>query len=402
MVEPLSFDPFDPASAHGIGGLAQRLHREAPVLRLAGGGVLVSRYHDVRSVLLASSRFANAGGFRPSGLFVPLEDRTLGELDPPDHGPIRRLAVGAVAGAEAIGALRDFTRETVAGLLDTVLARGAGDLVADVSVPLTNRVIATMLGVPLAQSDWLAAQADAILKSEMPVTNRTERGSGYAGAFPEFTAFIDDLIRRRTSPRATGSDAISRLIAAAGDATVAPPLTIIRMVLTQLLLGGGATTRDFLGNFFHLMIERPDLHRALRDDPSLVPAAVEEGLRLMPPVLFLIRSTTERMAMGGVEIAEGERVVAATAAANRDAELYPDPDSFRLDRCEPPPHLAFGLGSHFCVGSALARMEIRIAVEEFVARVAPGGLRLAPSFVFRFMPTPFLFGPVGVAVECAA
>jgi cytochrome P450 len=93
MDNSFTFDPFDPAQTHAIADVARRLAVEEPVLRLRSGFVMVSRYEDVRQVLLNSTVFANAGGFRPSGLDVPIEDRTLGELDPPEHGPIRRLAI---------------------------------------------------------------------------------------------------------------------------------------------------------------------------------------------------------------------------------------------------------------------------------------------------------------------
>jgi cytochrome P450 len=173
------------------------------------------------------------------------------------------------------------------------------------------------------------------------------------------------------------------------------------MVLIQLLLGGTATTRDFLGHLFHELIRRPELHEAIRGDPRLVPVAGEEGLRLAPPVLFVIRSCRQPTALGGVGIDAGERVIAAIATANRDESLYPLPDEFRLDREDPKPHLSFGHGPHACVGAGLARMEIEAALEAFVELVAPGGLRTAPGFELRRMPTPFLYGPESLAVERA-
>jgi len=398
MSEALTLDPFDARQTHALAGIAQRFHREAPVARVGSGFVLVSRYDDCRQVLRANDVFANAGGFRPTGLHVPLEDRTLGELDPPEHEPIRRLALDAAASRRAVAALREFTREHVRELLGAILRRGRGDLVAELSVHLTNRVIAKLLGVPQERAGWLAEQAEEIMHSELPVTNRTERGVGYQGAFPEFTAFVDELVRHRLERREPADDAIGGIVAGATG-----PLseTVVRMVLTQLLLGGSATTRDFLGHIFHVLIERPDLHAAIRRDPALVPVAGEEGLRLAPPVLFVIRTVREATELRGVAIAPGERVIAAIAAANRDAEVYPDPDEFRLDREAPRPHLSFGYGAHACVGASLARMEIEIALATFVELVAPGGLRTPQGFELRRMPTPFLFGPDRLPVEVA-
>ncbi|HEX4504531.1 MAG TPA: cytochrome P450 [Alphaproteobacteria bacterium] len=398
MDSAFAFDPFDAAQTHAIAETARRLAREKPVLRMANGFVLASRYDDVKQILTNSTVFINAGGFRPNGLHVPIEDRTLGELDPPEHGPIRRLAIGA-AGPAAVEPLRAFTRENCRALLEPILKRGHGDLVQELSLVLTNRVIAKALGVPQKNSNWLAEKAEEILSSDMPVTNRTPSGFGYKAAFPEFTGFIDDLIQARLANPGDVPDAMSRIIDTAREAGDAPAETIIRMVLIQLILGGTATTRDFLGHLFHELIQKPELHEALRADLSLLPVAVEEGLRLAPPVLFVIRTCAVETVLGGVTLHPGERIIAATGVANRDPTVYEDPDELRLDRVDPAPHLTFGLGSHFCVGNMLARMESREALEIFVERVKPGSLRTAPGFELRFMPTPFLYGPVSLPVE---
>jgi cytochrome P450 family 142 subfamily A polypeptide 1 len=402
MADTLTFDPFDAQQTHAIAAIARRLVEEAPVLRLDSGFVMVSRYEDVKRILLNNIIFANAGGFRPTGLHVPIEDCTIGELDPPEHGPIRRLAMGAAAGPGAVESMRGFARESSRELLDAILARGRGDLVGELSILLTNRVIAKLLGVPLVKGDWLAEQAEIILTSDIPVTNTANGKFGYKAAFPEFTNFIDDLVRRRMSGEEEKNDAVARIIAAAREAGEAPRETIVRMVLIQLLLGGSATTRDFLGSIFHELILKPELHQAIHDDRSLIPAAVEEGLRLWPPVLFVIRTCAQDTEIGGVPLAKGQRVIAAIAAANRDPSIYPDPDSFRLDRKDPPTHFSFGLGSHFCVGNQLARMESQEALDVFVERVEPGSLRTVPGFAIRYMPTPFLFGPVDLPVERVA
>ena len=401
MSNTFDFNPFDPAQTHAIADVTRRLALEEPVLRLPSGFVMVSRYEDVRQVLLNTTVFANAGGFRPNGLEVPIEDRTIGELDPPEHGPIRRLAIGAAASPGALDNLKNFARENSRLLLDAILARGRGDLVGDFSLMLTNRVIAKLLGVPQEKSDWLAEEGERILSTDMPISNRTERGFGYKAAFPEFTAFIDDLIRQRLTRPDGPPDAISRIMETAREVGSVPPETIIRMVLIQLLLGGSATTRDFLGSIFHELILKPELHEAIRNDPTLVPAAVEEGLRLAPPVLFVIRTCAIDTELNGIAIAPGERIIAAIAAANRDPTAYQRPHEFRLDRINPPPHLSFGLGAHFCVGNQLARLESREALGVFAERVEPGALRTVPDFELNYMPTPFLFGPVSLMVERA-
>jgi cytochrome P450 len=393
----LSFNPFDATQAHRIWDVVHRFQREAPVARIGDGFVLVTRYDDVCHVLRNHGVFTNAGNFRLTGTQVPLEDRALGELDAPQHAPLRRIAINAVPNL-SVEAMRPFTRAVSQELLGAIVERGRGDLVGRFSVLLTNRVVAKMLGVPLDRGDWLAEQAEEVMKSELPVTNRTARGVGYAGAFPEFTAFIDDLVAARMAAADPGDDAVGRIIRA-GGASGEAPATVARHILTQLLLGGTATTRDLLGNLFHRLIQRPDLHAAIDVDRAQIPVAVEEALRLDPPVLFTFRGCAEKTVLGGVELAPGERIVVAIAAANRDEEKYEDPDSFRLDRVSPVPHLTFGYSAHFCVGSALARMETQIALEVFLDKVKPGELRMEPGFQMHHMPTPFLWGPVSLDVE---
>jgi cytochrome P450 len=172
-----------------------------------------------------------------------------------------------------------------------------------------------------------------------------------------------------------------------------------RMILLQLLLGGTATTRDYIGHLFHHLIQHPDLHATIEAGRALIPVAVEEGLRLYPPVLNVFRAPSQDTEIRGVKIAKGERVVVGLAAANRDEDIFPDPDAFRLDRKPTVPHMTFGYSSHFCVGSALAKMEAQIALEVFLDMVKPGTLRTVPGFKMRHMPTPFLYGPVSVDVE---
>ena len=171
--------------------------------------------------------------------------------------------------------------------------------------------------------------------------------------------------------------------------------------MVQLMLGGTTTTRDLLGSICLELLRRPELHEQLRRDPSLVPVAVEEGLRLAPPVLFLIRTARRDTELAGEPIGAGERVIAGLAAANRDPEVYDAPDEFRLDRTDPAPHLSFGYGPHLCVGAALARMEAQEALTGFVEEFRPGELRLRPGFVLEHMPAAFLYGPQRVDVEIA-
>ena len=393
----LTFHPFDAAQTQNMWALMREFRERAPVAPIDDGFVYVSRYADARTVLRNSEIYSNAGGMRPTGLVVPIEDRSIGETIPPVHGPIRKLAMAAAAGPGVVENLRPFTRESSDGYLGSVVARGSGDLIAEFSLALTNCVIAKLLGISIEDGEQLTAWGEEIMVSTLTTLNRTERGEGYAGAFPEFTQYLEKLIEDRRRGAVAG-DTIHRIVQTGlDDAELTVP--IIRMILLNLLLGGTATTRDFIGNLLLELLRRPELHAALRADRNLVPAAVEESLRVAPPVLYLIRTCTERTELAGVTLEAEQRVVVGIASANRDETVYDDPDTFRLDRVDPASHLSLGFGRHFCVGAALARMEGQEALHAFLDRFEPGQIRFAKDFALEMMPLPYMLGPLRLDVE---
>jgi len=405
MTSKLTFDPFDPSQTQQMWGLMREFRARAPVARIGGGFVYVSRYEDARQILRDQGTFSNAGGLRPTGLEVPIHDSSIGELVPPVHPPVRRLALAAAQGGGVVERLRSHARSVANELLDAIEARRSGDLIAGLSLPLTNRVIGSLLGVERETCDRLTEWSEEIMSSSLTVTNQTERGVGYAGAFPEFTAFLDSLIAQRREattgpmrPRTEPEDTVTRIVRSsleAGDLDT----PVIRMILLNLILGGTATTRDFIGNFLLELLRDRELHTRILADRRLVPIALEESLRHAPPVLYVIRTCSKTSEVAGHRIEEGERVVVGIASANRDERVYEDPDSFSIDRCEPPAHLSFGFGPHFCVGSLLARMEAEEAVHALLDRFEPGELRLARDFEPELMPLPYMLGPVSLEVE---
>jgi cytochrome P450 len=230
---------------------------------------------------------------------------------------------------------------------------------------------------------------------------RTERGVGFHGAFPEYAAFVDHLIDERLDPADRHDDAIKRIVNgivedhAAGDL---PAKEVIFMITSTLLLGGVTTTRDLIGWLLYELVRRPDLYRAVAADHSLIPASVEEVLRFYPPLLYLMRKCIVDTDIDGFAVSAGERVLVGIASANRDEEVYPFADEFRVDRKDPAPQLTFGHGLHMCVGNALARMEAEVLLEAFVDHFDVSEVRVAPAFELELMPTPFMYGPVTVEV----
>jgi len=405
MTSVLSFDPFDASQTQHMWGLMREFRRRAPVARIGDGFVYISRYHDARKVLRDQKIFSNAGGMRPTGLEIPVYDASIGELVPPIHPPVRRLALVAAQGGGVVERLRRHARGVADELLGQIATRGSGDLISGLSLRLTNRVIGALLDVPTETCDRLAEWSEEIMQSTLTVTNRTERGVGYEGAFPEFTAYLDSLIEERLARVSNRDldpgqeeDTVTR-IARTGLEVAELDVRTIRMILLNMVLGGTATTRDFIGNLVLELLRDQELYARVQADRTLVPAALEESLRHAPPVLYLIRTCTESTEVAGSRIEEGERVIVGIASANRDERVFEDPDVFRVDRVDPAMHLSFGYGSHFCVGSLLARMEAEEAIHALLDRFAPGDLVIPSGFEVELMPLPYMLGPVSLPVE---
>ncbi len=399
-----SFDPFDVSQMNDLWNLTRELRQSDPIARLDSGIVYVSRYRDARHVFRSPQLFSSQHGFKAESVEVPLGDATLGELDQPEHGPARRLAMAA-AGPSRVEGLRGYAYETATRCVASFGDNGTdrAEVVADLALPLSSLVTAHVMGMPSTDAGTLVEWAEDIMHSAFPTSLRTERGVGYHGAFPEFAGYIDALIDERIEHPEKYDDAVAAVVRGVlaeselYDDQIARPMTF--MILTTLVLGGITTTRDFIGVAVYELLKSPGLHEALWREPTLITKAVDETLRLYPPILFEMRRCTEDTELGGVSIKRGARVLIGIASANRDEEVFPDPDSLRLDRSAK--HLSFGHGIHTCVGNGLARMEGQEALRAVLERFAPGELRLAPDFQFELMPQPFMYGPkkVDVCIE---
>jgi len=397
-----NFDPFDVGSTHHLWAASAELRRHRPVARLASGVVYISRYRDARAVLKNPEVFSSQGGFKADGVEIPLGDASLGDFDEPEHGPARRLAMGA-AGPSRVAAERAFaTTEARRMVADLARRGGTCDVVAALALPLSSEVTAHLLGAPVEDAALLFGWAEDIMHSELPVHLRTSRGVGYHGAFPEYAAFVDHLIDERLDPADHHDDAIKRIVEAlaaepAAIDTHARDLTF--MIVSTLLLGGVTTSRDLIGWLLYELIREPELYRRVAAERSLIPAAVEEVLRLYPPLLYLMRKCVADTEIDGFAISAGERVLVGIASANRDEEVYPAAEEFRLDRHQPAPHLSFGHGLHMCVGNALARMEAEVLLDAFLDQFDISAVQIAPDFELELMPAPFMYGPVRVEVQ---
>jgi cytochrome P450 len=401
-----TFDPFEPGQAANAWETLRELRRSGAVAPIAGGMHYVTRHPECIALLRDTDSFSNATGFKAPGTVIPLEDRILGELDPPRHGMVRRAMVTALT-PKVVHAAEPFMRRAAESLLAAIPEASEADLVPALTVPFPNRVTVHLLGMPDEDADRIAAFAKGLMESEFPRTNRTERGEGFEAAFPTFAGYIDEWITRRERERERASaaagveqpaDVLSRLLQLEVDGERLTRRTV-RALVRNLITGGLTTTSQLLGNLLFQLLSTPELDAVVRADRALLTPAIEESLRLMPPILFIPRGCVADTSIAGTDVRSGERVIAGTASANRDEDVFDDADTFRVDRPNADEHLTFGAGPHVCPGATLARTVTRVGIEAFLDRFPPGSIRLADGYEFENVPTFFECGPARLPVQ---
>jgi cytochrome P450 len=385
---------FDPLSASFDDPGFFDLRDRCPVSKTEMGAWYFARYEDSVAGSKDVERFI--ASFREPGVVVPDEEQLVSEIPEPRHGQIRRIINSAIA-AHRIGRVEPFCFDLCNELLDELLRRGRPvDLVADYVMPVPNNVIAHLLGAPPEDFRRWAQWSDDVVQGTYPTKNRNERGEGLAGAHPEFVAYVDALIvERRVRPT---DDFITRLVSTEVDGRRLTDIEA-RSQLVFLFISGNETTRHLIGNLLWRVTSNQELFRSLQADPTLIPAAVEECLRLDPPVKFLMRNCMIDGEVARTEIAAGEKVAFGLGSANRDASQFDDADSFRLDRSEARSHLSFGGGPHVCPGAALARLEARVALEVFLNRV---GTATLTDSAFDRVDVFWAHGPATLLAEISA
>jgi cytochrome P450 len=350
-----------------------RLRHEAPIAYFRPEGFepfwAVTKHADVVEVASQPERFSNA-----HGLFIgPLGARTqpmdmVVTLDPPRHGPMRRVAMRWFT-PRAIRARNADIERIASEILDAVVANGDDefDFVERIAAPLPIAVISWMLGVP--RSDWelLFRWTNEVIGKDDPEFRREGETPGQTirRARGELHAYLGALIEeRRHRP---GDDVVSHLLAAEIDGA---PLTNEQLLLYCELIveAGNETTRNAITGGVLAFSEHRDQWSHLRAHPELMPDAVEEILRWVSPIIHFTRTATEDSQVRGVDIRAGDKVALFFASGNRDEDVFDDPFAFRVAR-RPNRHLAFGFGEHFCMGAHLARMELETIFHHLSARL---------------------------------
>ncbi len=346
-----------------------RLRSEDPVHRTEAGYWVVTRYADVVTVL-RDARFGRED-FGPMVSAIYGEDservpRPMVFRDPPAHTRLRSLVSKAFT-SRVVQGMRPHIQEIVDRLLDRVQHAHSLDLIADLAYPLPVTVICEMLGVPEGDRDSMRRWSDDIARSldalGLPSDREiVRRGRAARHALGEY--FRGLLPERRRHPRA---DLLSLLLAAEeqGD-----KLTEDELLATCVLIfiAGHETTVNLIGNGLLALLQHPRQLMALKEDPELLPGAVEELLRYDSPVQRTARVTTAEVRIGDKSIPRHALVVAAIGAANRDPERFAEPDRLDIARRDKD-HIAFGFGIHFCLGAPLARIEAQIALGTLLRRL---------------------------------
>jgi cholest-4-en-3-one 26-monooxygenase len=355
----------------------KRLRREAPIhwFDLPGGVGFwaVTRRDDIVWISRQPARFLNAPRLAIFEEGAPVEgERTLARhllnMDPPEHAEYRRAASGGFT-PRAIERRQREVERIARDLLAEMAGDGSereGDFVADLTAPLTLHVLADMLGVPRA--DWrlmfrwtnqIAGASDAEYQTGNDPIDSVQ--SARHGLFAYFT---DLAAERRKQPR---DDMVSVLANATVGGRPMPAFELLSYFLL-LVVAGNETTRNAASGGLLALIEHPDEMCKLRASPGLVPTTVEEILRWTSPVIQFCRTSVEDVELRGQRIRKGDSMCLLYPSANRDEEAFAAPDAFRVDR-RPNPHLAFGIGEHFCLGANLARLELRVIFAELAGRL---------------------------------
>ena len=382
-------DPFD-ASAGVPYDLLAELRGRCPVSQTESGAYFLARHDDVLAATKAIDVFQ--ASFRGPGVTVPPEEQLISEIAEPRHGKIRRIINSAVA-QHRIDRVEPFARRLCNELLDPLLVRRSGDLVAEYVTPIPATVIAHLLGVDPADHARFAEWSDLVVQSAYATKNRREdgaEGEGLAGVAPDFAAYLDEMIAERKASADPPDDFVTRLINTSVDGECLTDLEM-RTQLAFLLMSGNETTRHLIANMLETVCRDAALLARLREERELVPIVVEESLRHDSPIHVLLRDCLVDTTVGGVEIPAGVKVGFGIASANRDASTYVGADEFRVDRANPKDHLAFGGGPHVCPGASLARLEGRVALDVFLERVTEA--RIEEAYGREPVPVFWANGP---------
>lgn len=357
------FDALAPETFDSTHALYAELRARCPVARsdAHGGFWALLRYDDVCEAAADHKTFTTTvQNVVPKVAFTgrrpPLH------FDPPEHTPYRR-ALNPLLGPSRLAAMEEPTRRFAIELLEPLIARGRGDICADFSTHLPIRVFAEWMNLRDEDAARLALVGRAFNVAVQSNIDELVKSTSL-----ELYAIARDLFaRRRVAPLDPAIDPTSALLAARHLGEPLPEDLLIGCVRQVLVVGIIAPT-VMIGSIAVHLCRHPELQQRLRAEPGLIPAAVEEFLRLYTPYRGFARTATRAIELGGRSIEPGEPIALVYASANRDESKFPRADQFELDRDNIADHVAFGRGPHHCPGASFGRLQLRVALEELLAR----------------------------------
>lgn len=350
---------MDPASCRAPQGMYRDLREGAPVMRVSDNMVVCAARSDIDEVLRSPDVYSSAmeamslGNVRP---LIPLQ------IDPPEHKNYRRV-LDPIFAPRQMALLDDSVRILVNRLIDRFIERGTCELVTELTVPFPSEVFLTMLGLPLEHLPRFLVMKDAIVRAEGATDAEREAFRAKAGA--DIYEYFEQVITEREAE--PGDDLVSRFLATEVDGVQLSRNEILDICYLFLIAGLDTVTAT-LDCFFTYLAEHPEQRQELVDDPELIPHAIEEMLRWETPVMAVIREAHSDHELNGVDVQAGDQVVTMLGSANLDGAEEERLDEVDFHR-EVNRHLAFGGGVHRCLGSHLARLELRVVIQEFHRRI---------------------------------
>jgi cytochrome P450 family 142 subfamily A polypeptide 1 len=350
----------------------------------------ITRYQDVLAIEKDPATFSSRRSPRPHGNPLPM----MISMDDPQHTRRRKL-VNRGFTPRRVRDHEPTVRRICTQIVDRVCERGHCDFVWDIAAPLPLLLIADMLGFPPESYDDLLTWSDDMIRGTTVGDEAAARKAHEAGAaFRQFQLGI--IADRRSKP--PGDDLVSVLCYAEIDGERLDDESIIQESLL-ILIGGDETTRHVITGGMLALLEHPDQRAFLaenREQPGALETGVEELLRWVTPIKNMSRTAARDVEVRGQQLREGDQLVLLYPSANRDAEVFEDPDHLDVTR-SPNPHLAFGFGPHFCLGASLARVELRVMFDEVLRRLPD--LRLAEGAELPYRASNFITGPEAMPVE---
>ncbi len=403
----MDFDVLDPSFyTHDPFPAYAWLREHDPVAWDDKNGVwLVSTYDDVAFVSKNPRLFCSG-----QGVMADSDTKiSMVTMDDPEHTRLRSIVSRGFT-PRMVSTLHDQIRTIARAAVDAIAPQGACDFVDAIAVPVPLLVIADMIGIRPEDRDSFWHWSDTMIAAAGQSAN-AEILARATEAYAAYAAYLQEIFAdRRRHPR---EDLVSRIVAAEAQGTLSRSEEVLAddelvMFMTLLLVAGNETTLNAISGGLLALIEHPDQRQKLLANRDLLPLAANEIVRWVSPIVGFRRTATQDTELHGRRIKQGDKLLLLYQSANRDPRAWDDPDVFRIDR-DPNDHLAFGIGTHFCLGANLARQEIRIVLEELLwrlpdIRLAPGTApqRVGSPLVYGIEKMPIVFTPEAPQQMCAS